>query len=114
MVLMQPITMHESTNWTTDFQGNQYASTCKVNSKKLKIDRQLKLSSSLSEVKELYRIINTNSTARSTPKANNLKHILSQIRYVVDRLNDIRLQSEAVIQKTNKYYWSLDDDIEGI
>lgn len=75
-------------------------------------------SSSLSEdrmaAKELYRIIDTNFTGRSTPKANNLIHILSLIRYVADRLNDISLQSEAVIQKANKYYWSLDDDIEGI
>lgn len=63
-------------------------------------------------MKELYRIIDTNFTARSTPKANNLKHIFSQIRYVVDLLNDISFKSEVVIQKTNKYYWSLDDDIE--
>ena len=64
--------------------------------------------------KKLYRIIDTNFTARSTPKANNLKHILSQIRYVANCLKDTSLQSEVVIQKTNKCYWSLDDDIEGI
>ena len=62
--------------------------------------------------KKLYRIIDTNFTTRSTPKANNLKHIFSQIRYVFDRLNDISLKLEAVVQKTNKYYWSLDDDNE--
>jgi hypothetical protein len=39
---------------------------------------------------------------------------LSQVRYVADRLNDATTQSEYDLQQTNKYYWSLDDDIEGI
>ena len=63
---------------------------------------------------ELYRIINTNFTARSTSKDNDLNHILSQVKYVVDRLSDTTTQSEYDLKQTNKHYWSLDDDIEGI
>ena len=49
------------------------------------------------------------------PEDNNLNHTLSQVRYVVvDRLNDATTQSEYDLQQTNRYYWSLDDDIEGI
>uniref|UniRef100_A0A453CEC8 Uncharacterized protein n=1 Tax=Aegilops tauschii subsp. strangulata TaxID=200361 RepID=A0A453CEC8_AEGTS len=38
--------------------------------------------------KELYCIIDSNFTAGSTSKDNDLNHILSQVRYVVDRLSD--------------------------
>jgi hypothetical protein len=43
-----------------------------------------------------------------------LNHILSQVRYVADRLSDTTTQSEYDLQQTNQCYWSLDDDIEGI
>ena len=66
------------------------------------------------EVKELYCIINTNSITSSMLQDNNLNHILSQIMYVVDRLNGRTLQSKDILQKTNKYYWGFDDDMEDI
>ena len=38
--------------------------------------------------KKLYRIIDTNFTAGSTLKENNLNHVLSQVKYVADRLSN--------------------------
>ncbi|EMS52997.1 hypothetical protein TRIUR3_23801 [Triticum urartu] len=64
--------------------------------------------------KELYRIIDSNFTARSTSRDNDLNHILSQVRYVTDCPTDTSTQSEYELQQTNKYYLSLDDDVEGI
>jgi hypothetical protein len=34
-----------------------------------------------------------------------------QIKYVADRLDDKTLKPEDILQKTNNYYWGLDDDI---
>ncbi|XBI23941.1 hypothetical protein VPH35_049096 [Triticum aestivum] len=49
-------------------------------------------------VKELYYIIDSNFTAGSTSKDNDLNHILSQVRYVVDRLSDTATQSDYDLQ----------------
>ncbi|KAE8775705.1 3-oxoacyl-(acyl-carrier-protein) reductase 3, chloroplastic [Hordeum vulgare] len=59
-------------------------------------------------VQELYRIIG------STPEDNNLNHTQSHIRYVAGHLNEKTLQSKHIPEETNKYYWGLDDDMEGI
>lgn len=45
---------------------------------------------------------------------NDLNHILAQVKYVADHLSDATTQSEYDLQQTNEYYWSLDDDIEGV
>ena len=49
--------------------------------------------------KELYRIIDSNFTAGSTSKDNDLNHILSQVRYVADRLTDTTTQSDYELQQ---------------
>lgn len=41
-------------------------------------------------------------------------HLPLKVHAQHTRLSDATTQSEDELQQANKYYWSLDDDIEGV